>query len=197
MPALHPARIENKALYWKSRVCPPIQVCFFSRAFHSKLRSIFTLWLSYPGLGSSSASFEVDEVEVCLISFPPVHYADAGQSPPTEEDDPVEEESSNSIYERHMYLKKHGFPLWIPQPNTTLPQSYQRRGVSIGDVGIFTSNGGFDFLFNICLPAGDTSNPDELPEGFSHLELKETDVCKFHAHSSHSHFASPDVKKRE
>jgi len=96
-----------------------------------------------------------------------------------------------------MYLKKRGFPLWIPQPNTTLPRPYQRRGVSIGDVGIFTSNGGFDFLFNICLPAGDTSNPDELPEGFSRLELKETDVCKFHAHSSHSHLASPDVKKRE
>ncbi|EDR00406.1 uncharacterized protein LACBIDRAFT_295784 [Laccaria bicolor S238N-H82] len=69
-------------------------------------------------------------------------------SPPTGEGDPVEEESSNSIYERHMYLKQHGFPLWIPQPNTTLPRSYQRQGVSIGDVGIFTSDGGFDFLFN-------------------------------------------------
>ncbi|KIJ99825.1 hypothetical protein K443DRAFT_679658 [Laccaria amethystina LaAM-08-1] len=133
------------------------------------------------GLGSSGASFEVDGIE----------------SPPTEKVDPVEEESSNSIYERHMYLKKRGFPLWIPQPNTTLPHSYQRRGVSIGDVGIFTSNGGFDFLFNICLPAGDTSNPDELPEGFSRIELKETDVCKFPAHSSHSHLASPDVKKRD
>ncbi|EDR11697.1 uncharacterized protein LACBIDRAFT_314198 [Laccaria bicolor S238N-H82] len=122
---------------------------------------------------------------------------DGRQSPHTEEDDPVEEESSNSIYERHMYLKKRGFPLWIPQPNTTLSRSYQRRGVSIGDVGIFTSNGGFDFLFNVCLPAGDPSNPDELPEGFSRLELKPADVCKFHAHSSHSHLASPDVKKRD
>ena len=96
-----------------------------------------------------------------------------------------------------MYLKQHGFPLWIPQPNMTLPRSYQQQGVSIGDVGIFTSDGGFDFLFNVCLPVGDTSNPGELPEGFSPFHLKPTDVCKFRAHSLHSNFASPSVKKRE
>ena len=96
-----------------------------------------------------------------------------------------------------MYHKKHGFPLWIPQPNMTLPRSYQRQGVSIGDVGIFTSDGGFDFLFNVCLRAGDSSNPDELPEGFFPFELKPTDICKFHAHCLHSHLASPSVKKRE
>ena len=128
-----------------------------------------------------------------LLSVP---CADAGQSP-TEENDPVKKESSNSIYQRHMYLEAHGFPLWIPQPNTSLRRSYQRQGVSIGDVGIFTSDGGFDFLFNICLPAGHASNPNELPEGFSPLELKPEDVCKFRAHSSHSHLVSPSVKKRE
>ena len=78
-----------------------------------------------------------------------------------------------------------------------LSRSYQREGVSIGDVGIFTKNGGFDFLFNVCLPARHASNPDELPEGFVPLELKPTDVSIFHAHSSRSHLASPFVKKRE
>ena len=79
----------------------------------------------------------------------------------------------------------------------TLPPSYQRQGVSIGDVGIFTADGAFDFLFNVCLPAGDTSNPDELPEGFSPFDLKPTDVRKFHAYFPHSHLASRSVKKRE
>ena len=157
--------------------------------------SILTLWLSLSGLGSSDASFEVDEIEVCLLSSQPDHYADAWQSPPTEENI-IEEETSNSIYERHMYLKKHGFPLWIPQPNLRLPYSYRRQGVSIGDVGIFTPGGGFDFLFNICLPAGHPNNPDKLPEGFCCLELKPADVCEFRAHSSHSYIASSSIKKQ-
>ena len=96
-----------------------------------------------------------------------------------------------------MYHKKHGFPLWIPQPNMTLPPSYQRQGVSIGDVGIITPDGGFDFLFNVCLPAEHPSNPEVLPEGFVPLELKPTDICKFPAHHLHSHLASPSVKSRE
>ncbi|KIJ91983.1 hypothetical protein K443DRAFT_685539 [Laccaria amethystina LaAM-08-1] len=131
------------------------------------------------GLDSCDASFEVDEIE----------------SPPSE-GNTIEEEPSNSIYKRHMYLKKHGFPLWIPQPNLRLSCSYRRRGVSIGDVGIFTAGGGFDFLFNICLPARHPSNPDELPEGFYPLQLKPADVCEFHAHSSHSYIASSSVKKQ-
>ena len=163
--------------------------------FRESLGSILTLWLSHSGLGTSDASLEVDEVEVCLLSSQPAHYADAGQSPPTEENT-IEEEPSRSIYERHMYLKKHGFPLWIPQPNLRLSCSYRRRGVSIGDVGIFTAGGGFDFLFNICLPAGHPSNPDELPEGFCCLQLKPADVCEFRAHSSRSYIASSSVKKQ-
>ena len=61
MPALHPPRIKNKILYWRNRVCPPIQACILYR-----LGSVLTLSLSLSGLGSSDASFEVDELEVCL-----------------------------------------------------------------------------------------------------------------------------------
>ena len=152
--------------------------------------------LSRSGLGSRGASSEADEIEVCLFSSQPDQYVDTEQSPPTE-GNPVEKESSNSIYERHMYLEAHGFPLWIPQPDESLDPSYQRQGVSIGDVGIFTPDGGFGFLFNICLPAEHPSNPEALPEGFIPLQLKPTDVRKLHAHSWNSHLASPSVKRRE
>ena len=77
------------------------------------------------------------------------------------------------------------------------PGSYQWQGVSIGDVGVFTPDGGFDFLFNVCLPAGHPNNPNELPEGFSCLELRPSDVSEFHAHSSHSHMTSTSVQKPE
>ncbi|KIJ96269.1 hypothetical protein K443DRAFT_107530 [Laccaria amethystina LaAM-08-1] len=121
----------------------------------------------------------------------------SSDSLPSEEENLIEEEPSNAIYERHMYLKKHGFPLWIPQPNMGLSRSYQQQGVSIGDVGIFTSDGGFDFLFNVCLPARHPNNPNELPEGFSRLVLRPGDVSKFRAHSSHSHMTSTFVQKQD
>ncbi|EDR00405.1 uncharacterized protein LACBIDRAFT_295783 [Laccaria bicolor S238N-H82] len=125
--------------------------------------------------------------------------ADLEQSPdsPPNEDENLFEEEPNAIYERHMYLKKHGFPLWIPQPNMRLPHSYRRQGVSIGDVGIFAWDGSFDFLFNVCLPAGHPNNPDELPEGFSCLTLRPTDVSEVRAHSAHSHMTSASVQKQD
>ncbi|KIJ96263.1 hypothetical protein K443DRAFT_635714 [Laccaria amethystina LaAM-08-1] len=149
------------------------------------------------GLGGSDVS---SETEVIFFSCQRSQRADLEQSPdslPDEEDNLFEEEPSNAIYERHMYLKKHGFPLWIPQPNMRLSRSYRRQGVSIGDVGIFTSDGGFDFLFKVCLPAGHPNNPNELPEGFSFLVLNTSDVCEFRAHSSHSHMSSTSVQKQE
>ena len=175
-------------------MCPPIQACILSKTFHGKLGSILTFWLSCSGFGSSGASFEA---EVCLLSSQPDQYADTRQSPPTEEGNPVEKESSNYIYQRHMYLEADGFPLWTPQPNETLDDSYRRKGVSIGDVGSFTPDGGFDFLFNICLPAGHSGNPKTLPEGFVPLELEQTDFRRFPVHSPHSYLARPPIKRRE
>ena len=153
--------------------------------------------LYHSGLGGSEVS---SEVEVDFLSYQHSQCADLQQSPNSlsdEEENVVEKEPNNVIYERHMYLQKRGVPLWIPQPNMRLSRSYRRQGVSIGDVGIFTADGGFDFLFNVCLPAGHPNNPNELPEGFSCLVLRPADVSEFYAHSPHSYLASPSVKKRE
>jgi hypothetical protein len=48
--------------------------------------------------------------------------------------------------------EKRNHPLWIPQSNMVLPILYRAQGVRVGDVGIFTESGAFDFLFNICVP---------------------------------------------
>jgi hypothetical protein len=193
--ALHLHQTKNKARS-RSSVRPQIQVRTLNR-FSEKLGSILASCRYLSGLGGSDVS---SETEVSFFSCQRGQRADLEQSPdslPDEEENLVEEDPSNAIYERHMYLKKHGFPLWIPQPNMRLSRSYRRQGVSIGDVGIFTSDGGFDFLFNVCLPAGHPNNPNELPEGFSCLVLVPSDVCEFRAHSSHSHMTSTSVQKQE
>lgn len=97
-----------------------------------------------------------------------------------------EREPPNARYERHLLVEHHGFPLWAPQPHSRLPLSYRRKGVSIGDVGIITKDGYFDFLFNICLPRGHASNPTFLPTNFSPVYLLPTDVSELRQHDSGS-----------
>ncbi|KAF8814568.1 hypothetical protein BYT27DRAFT_7156710 [Phlegmacium glaucopus] len=104
-----------------------------------------------------------------------------------------EVQQSNIIYQRHLELKGHGFPLWIPPPNQNLPIQYRRTGVCIGDVGIITPNGGFSYLFNICLPHDDPVNR-RLPENFSPIS-EATDIDKFPVFDDDSHLASASIVK--
>lgn len=48
-----------------------------------------------------------------------------------------------------------------------------KHGIRVGDVGVITSNGAFDFMFNTCQyddEADEEINPDPLPEDFELLE---------------------------
>ena len=50
-----------------------------------------------------------------------------------------------------MELRKKGrHALWAPQPYLQLSKEYRRGGTQVGDVGIITQEGAFDFMFNIC-----------------------------------------------
>ncbi|KAJ6624711.1 hypothetical protein B0H10DRAFT_1750886, partial [Mycena sp. CBHHK59/15] len=59
----------------------------------------------------------------------------------------------NEIYSSQLLRQGRGFPLYVPEPQRNLPEEYQTRGISIGDVGRVTPEGIFDFFFNIYLPA--------------------------------------------
>ena len=108
----------------------------------------------------------------------------------------IEEQSSNTIYERQMLPKKRGsFPLWNPQPNAFAPLTHRRKGVLIGDLGRVTADGAFDVLFNICKAAGHPDNPDELPDGFTPLSLNANDIHGFQEYISGDYIASASVTK--
>ncbi|KAF8906821.1 hypothetical protein CPB84DRAFT_1668141, partial [Gymnopilus junonius] len=89
-----------------------------------------------------------------------------------------------------------GYPLWKPGPNNNLPSAYQRAGMSIGDVGTFTDSGGFDFLFNICLPADHPINREGgVPEGFYPVQnLRRCDIQRHAEFHPGSYLCSQDIK---
>jgi hypothetical protein len=73
--------------------------------------------------------------------------------------------------------------LYRPEPRPNLPEEYRQTGIAIGDVGIVTVEGGFEFFFNIYLPANNPINID-APEDFVPLSAcpskRDIDNYDFH-----------------
>jgi hypothetical protein len=105
--------------------------------------------------------------------------------------------ADHEIYSGQLLTKKRGYPLWVPGPGKRLPIAYRRLGVSIGDVGIVTSTGEFDFLFNIFQPADHPINRGIVPRGFSPLLLEELscDIQENTIYGPDTYLASSSVRK--
>jgi hypothetical protein len=87
--------------------------------------------------------------------------------------------------------------MWEPEPSSTLPNVYRRQGITVGDVGIITASGGFDFMFNICLPPDHPINQEHVPDDFLPIfpRLKSRDINKRMAYNTNSYVASESVVK--
>ncbi len=70
------------------------------------------------------------------------------------------------IYVPFLITKGHGYPLWLPDPFSTLPPAYLRCGTQVGDLGYLTDDGGFAYLFNVCKDASDPINLNRVPPDF-------------------------------
>jgi hypothetical protein len=70
-------------------------------------------------------------------------------------------------------------------------------GTDIGDVGIVTSDGSFDVIFNICRAADDPVNRFGVPEGFEQVNLGPGDVApRAQYHRSGSDVSNTRISKR-
>jgi len=110
---------------------------------------------------------------------------------------PLPVRRNSDIYYRHLAMKGRGSPMWITEPSTTLPKAYRRRGIAVGDVGILTAFGAFDFMFNIFLPADHPINQQGLPEGFSphSPQPQSSDIHRHMEFQPDSYLATASVEK--
>jgi hypothetical protein len=102
--------------------------------------------------------------------------------------------ADHEIYSSQLLTKKRGFPLYIPGPGMQLPIEYRRQGITIGDIGIITSLGAFDFLFNIFQPADHPINREGVPRGF--LPLSKPEIQEFMVYGPKTHLASSSVQMK-
>jgi hypothetical protein len=103
----------------------------------------------------------------------------------------------SELYAKCLLRQGHGYPLWIPEPNDCLPDDYRELGTRIGDVGLVTSDGAFDYLFNVCRPADHAINHGRTPDDFEYVRLWDAyDMCRTRGlHPPQSHVASTTMKR--
>ncbi|KAJ7591463.1 hypothetical protein C8J56DRAFT_935637 [Mycena floridula] len=89
--------------------------------------------------------------------------------------------NASQLYARLFLPHRHGYPVWIHEPDLQLSEEYRLVGQRIGDVGIITSDGGFDFLFNICHPRTHPINCRGGPDNFESIDsLEVREISPFH-----------------
>ncbi|KAF8172663.1 hypothetical protein BJ912DRAFT_100426 [Pholiota molesta] len=88
--------------------------------------------------------------------------------------------ASSAIYRDLLLKHRHGLPLWIPDPDENL-EEHKKQGISIGDLGLLTEDGGFEYLFNIHVDADHSVNKDMvIPPSFTPLPLPRTSKHAYH-----------------
>ncbi|KAJ7844150.1 hypothetical protein B0H14DRAFT_2358780 [Mycena olivaceomarginata] len=104
---------------------------------------------------------------------------------------------SCQLYTRLLLPKRHGYPLFHPQPFDDLPLESRHIGTEIGDVGVVTVDGSFDVIFNICRSANDPVNRFGVPEGFEQIKLSSGDIApRAQYHRPGSDVSNTTISKR-
>jgi hypothetical protein len=92
----------------------------------------------------------------------------------------------------------HGYPLWVPESDENLPETYRIAGVSVGDLGHVSERGGFEFLFNVLELAEDDVNTGRTPEDYSPLlpfDKTREITCRGQMHKQNTDISSVEMTK--
>ena len=104
---------------------------------------------------------------------------------------------ASQTYAQFLLTRKLGYPLWYPDLSENLPHAYLAEGVSIGDVGMITADGSFDFLFNICKEKDDPVNDNDVPSGFERVNVTPREIESFpNMYPSGTVISSASIQKR-
>ena len=71
-----------------------------------------------------------------------------------------------NIYARQLFIRRHGYPLWKPEPESA------ENEIRVGDVG-FLEDGAFFKIFNATDPEDHPSQANGVPEGFEQWTVKD------------------------
>lgn len=105
---------------------------------------------------------------------------------------------AHETYRRLLLPHRHGYPLWIPEPDDNLCDAYRAQGVRIGDVGYPSDDGGFYYLFNICEAADHEININRTPVGFQPLALDPNDISlRSKMHKPNTDISSLQITKTQ
>ncbi|KAK6974355.1 hypothetical protein R3P38DRAFT_3133460 [Favolaschia claudopus] len=145
-------------------------------------------------LFQNSSDFEIVGGQYVLGD---VHNYHAGAHPLPSIPIPIDEEafSDSEVYCGLMLRRKRGFPLYQPAPKSNLPTAYRENGVAIGDLGSITSEGIFDFYFNIFLPGDHPINGNRVPIGFVPLQPYDAIDISDLQYDAGSHISSATVER--
>ncbi|KAJ7592857.1 hypothetical protein C8J56DRAFT_483933 [Mycena floridula] len=106
--------------------------------------------------------------------------------------------SESDLYAKLLFPRRHGYPLWRPEPNLQLPQEYRSIGQRIGDVGVITPDGGFDFLFNLCHKADHPIHIRGVPPNFVPISRDTLELDEIHPfHSPNTDITTQNIRKTD
>jgi len=110
-------------------------------------------------------------------------------------------QSDSDIFTEELLVKKHGYPLWRPDPRCwgdhVSPECIS-SGVRIGDVGVVTQDGSFDCIFNVYFPSKDPINSKGIPDDFLPLTWSQSNIrSQDLKHGLHAVISSPGILRQK